>query len=72
MRPEMQKLTDDEMKQRLLNLRNRLRTGETLDDLLPEAFALVREATKKNTWNRTLSMSDYRRYYSYIRDVSQK
>ena len=46
LKPEMEKLTDDEMKAKTTEFRNRLQKGETLDDLLPEAFALVREATR--------------------------
>ena len=50
----MEKLTDDEMKAKTTEFRNRLQKGETLDDLLPEAFALVREATR-----RTLGTEHY-------------
>jgi len=41
---EMQKLTQEEMQQKTVELKNRLSNGETLDDILPEAFALGREA----------------------------
>ena len=54
LKPEMEKLTDDEMKAKTTEFRNRLQKGETLDDLLPEAFALVREATR-----RTLGTEHY-------------
>ena len=40
-------LTDDELKQETEELRNRYAAGESLDDLLPEAFAAVREASKR-------------------------
>jgi len=45
--PEMQKLTDDELRQSTAKFRKRLAAGETLDDLLPEAFAAVREAGRR-------------------------
>jgi preprotein translocase subunit SecA len=40
-------LTDDELKQETEELRDRYTAGESLDDLLPEAFAAVREASKR-------------------------
>ncbi len=43
--PEMQKLSDEQMRAKTDEFRDRLARGETLDDLLPEAYALVREAT---------------------------
>ncbi|MEI6602357.1 MAG: preprotein translocase subunit SecA [Clostridia bacterium] len=43
--PAMKALSDHEMKEMTLKFRARLAEGETLDDLLPEAFALVREAS---------------------------
>ena len=42
--PEMQKLSDDELRNKTEEYRNRLNNGETVDDLLPEAFATAREA----------------------------
>jgi preprotein translocase subunit SecA len=45
--PQLQKLTDDELRQTATKLRARLRNGETLDDLLPEAFAAVRESGRR-------------------------
>ncbi len=42
--PDVQKLTDEEMRAKTEEFKNRYQKGETLDDLLPEAFALVREA----------------------------
>ena len=41
------KLTDDELKAKTDEFRSRLKNGETLDDILPEAFATVREAAKR-------------------------
>jgi preprotein translocase subunit SecA len=43
--PEMQRLTDEQMAAKTAEFRDRLAHGETLDDLLVEAYALVREAT---------------------------
>lgn len=40
-------LTDEELKNKTTEFKQRLEKGETLDDILPEAFALVREAAKR-------------------------
>ena len=53
--PEMQALSDEELKHKTEEFRNRLEEGETLDDILPEAYAVVREAA----W-RSLHMKHYR------------
>lgn len=45
--PELKKLTDDQLKAKTQEFRDRLQKGETLDDLLPEAFAVVREASTR-------------------------
>src|SRR3954451_743217 len=45
--PEMEVLEDDELRQEADALRERARNGESLDDLLPEAFALTREASRR-------------------------
>ncbi len=55
LRPEMQKLTDEELRDKTREYKKRLEEGATLDDLLPEAFATVREAAK-----RVLGMEHYR------------
>ena len=52
--PEMAKLTDDELKAKTTEFKERLAKGESLDDLLPEAFAVCREAD----W-RVLGMKPY-------------
>ncbi|MBF0378231.1 MAG: preprotein translocase subunit SecA [Desulfamplus sp.] len=52
--PEMQKLTDQQMSDKTLEFKSRISQGETLDDILPEAFALVREASL-----RTLKMRHF-------------
>ena len=55
LRPTMQTLTDEELRGKTREYKNRLEKGETLDQLLPEAFATVREAAK-----RVLGMEHYR------------
>jgi len=52
--PEIQKLSDEQLRGKTVEFRHRLAQGETLDDLLPEAFAVVREAGK-----RTLNMRHF-------------
>ncbi len=55
LRPTMQALSDDELRGKTKEFKERLENGATLDDLLPEAYATVREAAK-----RTLNMEHYR------------
>src|SRR3954453_19676796 len=50
--PEMEALSDAEIRQEADKLRERARGGASLDDLLPEAFALTREASKRTTGQR--------------------
>ncbi|AOR22621.1 preprotein translocase subunit SecA [Clostridium taeniosporum] len=50
----MQKLSDDELKAKTVEFKERLNNGETLDDILIESFAVVREASK-----RVLNMKHY-------------
>ncbi len=50
--PEIEKLSDDELKGKTNWLRERVTGGETLDDILPYAFALVREAAKRTLGQR--------------------
>lgn len=45
--PQMEALTDDQLKAKTQEFKDRLAQGETLDDILPEAFAVVREAAKR-------------------------
>ena len=45
--PEMEKLTDHELKEKTEYFKKQLTEGKTLDDILPEAFAVVREASKR-------------------------
>ncbi len=55
LRPQMQELSDEELKGKTREFKKRLEDGETLDDILPEAYATVREAAK-----RVLNMEHYR------------
>ena len=54
MREQMVALSDDELRDNTRKFKERLANGETLDDLLPEAFATVREAAR-----RVLNMEHY-------------
>ena len=55
LRPEMQALSDEQLRGKTAEFKERLAKGETLDDLLPEAYAVVREAGK-----RALGMEHFR------------
>lgn len=55
LRPTMQALSDEELRAKTDEYKKRLADGETLDHLLPEAFATVREAAK-----RSIGMEHYR------------
>ncbi len=50
--PAISALSDEELKNKTVEFRDRLKLGETLDDLLPEAFAVVREAAKRTLGQR--------------------
>jgi preprotein translocase subunit SecA len=50
--PEYEKLSDDALRAKTTEFRNRLKNGETLDDILEEAYALVREAAKRTIKQR--------------------
>src|SRR5215212_4760389 len=52
--PEMEKLSDSQLREKTDEFRERLAGGETIDDLLPEAFTVVREVSK-----RTLGMRPF-------------
>ena len=55
LRPSMQALTDEQLKNKTKEYKKRFEEGATLDDLLPEAYATVREAAR-----RVLNMEHYR------------
>ncbi|MBX6342818.1 MAG: preprotein translocase subunit SecA, partial [Thermomicrobiaceae bacterium] len=50
--PEFERLSDAELRAKTDEFRQRLAEGETLDDILPEAFAVVREAAKRTLGQR--------------------
>jgi preprotein translocase subunit SecA len=50
--PEFEKLSDEALKGKTVEFKNRLKNGETLDDILPEAYAAVREAAKRTIGQR--------------------
>ena len=50
--PEIQALSDEELKIKTQTFKNRLKAGETLDDILPEAFAVVRETAVRTLGQR--------------------
>ena len=52
--PDVQALSDEQLRAKTVEFRQRLERGETLDDLLPDAFAVVREAGR-----RTLNMRHF-------------
>ena len=55
LRPSMMELSDEQLKDKTKEYKKRLSDGETLDDLLPEAYATVREAAR-----RVLNMEPFR------------
>ncbi|MEM8885876.1 MAG: preprotein translocase subunit SecA, partial [Planctomycetota bacterium] len=50
--PETEQLSDAQLRGKTDQFKQRLKDGETLDDLLPEAFAVAREAAKRTLGNR--------------------
>ncbi len=50
--PEWEKFSDEKLKEKTLEFKEKLKKEETLDDILPEAFALVREAAKRTLKQR--------------------
>ena len=61
------KLTDDELRNNTEIFKTRLANGETLDDILPEAFATVREAA-----HRVLGMKHYRVQLFFMKEELPK
>ena len=55
LRPAMMELPDEQLQAKTAEFKKRLENGETMDDILPEAFAVVREASR-----RVLGMEPYR------------
>ncbi|MHB1458523.1 MAG: preprotein translocase subunit SecA, partial [Armatimonadota bacterium] len=54
--PQFEKLTDEQLKAKTDEFKSRLQNNETLDDLLPEAFAAVREAGKRTLNQRAFDV----------------
>ena len=50
--PRFEKLSDEKLREKTEEFKQRLKKGETLEDILPEAFALVREAAKRTLGQR--------------------
>ena len=50
--PKISKLTDSQLKDKTRQFKERLKTGETLDDILPETYAVVRETGKRTLKER--------------------
>ncbi len=50
--PDLQKLSDEQLKEKTKEFKEKLKAGQILDDILPEAFAVVREASKRTLSQR--------------------
>ncbi len=60
--PAISSLSDEALAHKTTEFREQLSKGKTLDDILPEAFAVVREASKRETWANAIMMCNYWRY----------
>ena len=71
--PEMKALSDAELKDKTREFKERLKEGETLDDILPEAYAVVREGAYRSMGDAPLPGTADRRYHpasgTYCRDA---
>ena len=69
LRPDMQKLSDEELRGNTREFKKRLEEGETLDDLLPEAFAvLTKSLLLSHKYLSTINMRDFgKKNFSHIR-----
>ena len=61
--PEMKALSDEELRGKTREFKERLKEGETLDDLLPEAFAVVREGAYRALGIEALQSAADRRHH---------
>src|SRR3546814_6616623 len=52
--PAISAMSEDDLKHQTLRFRERIEAGESLDDLLPEAFATVREAAKREGFGQQI------------------
>ena len=57
MEPETEELSDDELARKTVEFRERYGNGESLDDLLSEAFAVTREAARRTNVSATSTCS---------------
>jgi preprotein translocase subunit SecA len=69
--PELQKLSDEELRKQSHKLRNRLAAGETLEDILPEAFASVREAARRTLKIRHFDVQIIGGYVMHNRGIAE-
>mgnify|MGYP000703582707 FL=1 len=69
---QMQQLTDEQLRDKTREYKKRLAEGATLDDLLPEAFATVREAAKRvlNTVVNSRGMDGISQYTRVVREAT--
>ena len=67
--PEFEGLSDFQLKEKTKEFKERLNKGETLDDLLPEAFALVREAAKRTLNERHFNLFEYNERFNSGNDL---
>ena len=69
--PEMQALSDTQLAAKTVEFRQRLEDGETLDDLLPEAFAVTREASVRSARHAPLRRAAHRRHGAQRRQIAE-
>ena len=55
--PEMQKLTDEELQAKTPYLKEKLKNGASLDDILPEAFAIMKDTARRFAENETVTVT---------------
>ena len=70
--PSMEARSDEELAHMTVELRERLDQGETLDDVLPDAFAAVREASKRTLAGRQYLAElteEWERYRTVVDDI---
>src|SRR3989440_535894 len=69
--PLIEKLTDDELRAKTAELRQRLENGEALDDLLVEAFAVVREAARRTIGLRPFDVQMVGGIVQHLRPITR-